>query len=153
VTPFGTDAAAMAKSSATRSPSEKSGLVRNSTPRRASSRQRRMQRAVGGVRHAVLAAGGTARDVRDEALEAAVHFALRIPDRAEQLRQRFTSLGFLCMMSRLFGTKPMFFATASKFSSAPGCAMRPAAPGAAKGFSFCSMGSFRDEMFIQRATS
>src|SRR6267143_663118 len=42
-----------------------------------------MQRALGGVRHAVLAAGGTARDVRDEALDAAVDLALRIPDRAE----------------------------------------------------------------------
>src|SRR5439155_6291349 len=53
-----------------------------------------MQRAVSGVRHAVLAAGGTARDVGDEALEAAVDFALRIPDRAEQLRQRLHQLGF-----------------------------------------------------------
>src|SRR5216117_755481 len=52
-----------------------------------------MQRAVSGVRHAVLAAGGTARDVRDEALEAAVDLALRIPDRAEQLRQRLHQLG------------------------------------------------------------
>src|SRR2546425_3344202 len=42
-----------------------------------------MQRALGGVRHAVLAAGGTARDVRDEAPEAAAALALRIPGRAE----------------------------------------------------------------------
>src|SRR3989442_5878586 len=51
-----------------------------------------MQRAVGGVRHAVLAAGGTARDVRDEALETAVDLALWVPDRAQQLRQRLHQL-------------------------------------------------------------
>src|SRR5256712_13127703 len=47
-----------------------------------------MQRAASGVRHAVLAAGGTARGVRDEAPEAAADPPLRIPDRTAQLRLR-----------------------------------------------------------------
>src|SRR5262249_16997846 len=38
-----------------------------------------VQGAAGGVRHAILASRGAARHVRDDALEAAIDFALRVP--------------------------------------------------------------------------
>src|SRR5207245_6842687 len=53
-----------------------------------------MQRAAGGVRHAVAAAGSAARDMRDEAFEAALHLASGFPNCRGELRERPGDLRF-----------------------------------------------------------
>src|SRR5262249_39175683 len=51
-----------------------------------------VKRPAGGVGHAILASRGPTRDMGDDALEAAIDLALRIPHGGRHLRQRLRKL-------------------------------------------------------------
>jgi hypothetical protein len=53
----------------------------------------KVQCAASRMGHAVLAAGSPAGDVRDEPLEAAIDFAVRVPDGGRHLRERLCQFG------------------------------------------------------------
>src|SRR5262245_39974254 len=93
VTALGTEAAARAKSSvAFRSAIKRVRLILPDR-RELFVFDAEVQGAAGGVRHAILASRGAARHVRDDALEAAIDFALRVPHGGGHLRQCLRQFG------------------------------------------------------------
>src|SRR6266704_1764781 len=57
----------------------------------------------------------------------------------ESCENAFTSFGFLCMISMLFGTKPRLFFENSKFSLSSGAWPTGSGASRGEGFTFCSM--------------
>jgi len=68
-----------------------------------------VQSAPSGMSHAILASSSPAGDMSDQALEATIDLAFRVPNEAVICASAFAILGLRCMMRMLLGMNPRFF--------------------------------------------